>query len=181
MSRFRDSRSVRPIHKALNRRTANNIKKNIVKQGKRRAISRILRPKKEKEAIATWRLSLNRILCALEVRSVDSRNHCRSTNFSFQIEFGSGESVTISGTHNDDEDPHTAVVGVHSGISSAETVTLVTPRDIQSSHLVSEIPTEVANAHAVSHETHRDAPESRDGKGNPSCSVSPIYTSSASE
>ena len=72
MSRLHNSHFVRSIHKALNRRTANNIKKNVVKQGKRRAISRALRPKKEKEAIATWRLSLNRILCVLEVRSMDS-------------------------------------------------------------------------------------------------------------
>ena len=97
------------------------------------------------------------------------------------MEFRSGEPATVSGTRHDGADVHTAVVDVHSGPPNAEPIALTAPRDIPSSRPVSEIPTVVVNTHTLSREAHRDAPESSDGKGNPSCSVSPIYTSSAGE
>jgi len=148
VSRFRNSRSERFLYKVSNRSTADEIKKNIVKQGKRRAISKVLRPNKEKQAIAGWRLSLNRILCVLDVRSVHSRNRCRGTNFPSQIEFGSGESATVSGTHHDGADPHTAtVVDAHSGTSSAETIVLTAPKNVSGSRTpVSQVSTEIGRA-----------------------------------
>ena len=53
----------------LNRRAVAEIQRNIVKRGKRNAVSRLFHAKDDKEAIATWRLDLNRILHVFNVRS----------------------------------------------------------------------------------------------------------------
>jgi len=50
-------------------RTADEIQMNIIKQGKRNAISRRYHTKDDKEVIATWRLGLNRSLHVFNVCS----------------------------------------------------------------------------------------------------------------
>ena len=59
-------------HQALNCRTVIEIQGHIVKRGKRNAISRHFHKKGDGEAIASWKLDLNRILGAFNVRSVTS-------------------------------------------------------------------------------------------------------------
>ena len=169
-----DSRSVRSIHKYPNHRTVEKIKKNIVKQGKRRAIPWAFRPKKGKEAITGWRLSLNQILCVLEVRFVRSCKCC-CVNLQFQIEFGRGEPVSISGSRHNVAESHPAAPDVHPRNSSSETVTSTASHGISGFRAASpQVPTEVANIDALDHETHRKATESIDCSSNPSHSVSPI-------
>ena len=45
------------------------IQRNIVKRGKRRVFSRPFRAGDDEEAVATWKLDLDKILRVLEVRS----------------------------------------------------------------------------------------------------------------
>ena len=53
---------------AVDRRTVAEIQRKIVKRGGRNAVSRHLHAKSDKEAIATWRSDLNRILLVFNVR-----------------------------------------------------------------------------------------------------------------
>ena len=58
------------IDDAVDRRTVAEIQRKIVKRGGRNAVSRPLHAKGDKEAIATWRSDLNRILLIFDVRFV---------------------------------------------------------------------------------------------------------------
>ena len=98
------------------------------------------------------------------------------------MEFGSGEPVTVSGTHHDGADSHTDVVDIHSRTSSAEITILTAPHNVSGPrNLVFQVPNEVVNVHTLSHETDCNAAKSGDNEGNPGCSVSPISASSISE
>ena len=59
----------RSIHRHLDRRAVAGIQRNIIKQGKRNAISRHFHAQNDQEMIAGWRLDLNRILQVFNVRS----------------------------------------------------------------------------------------------------------------
>jgi hypothetical protein len=54
----------------LSSRTVDEIQRNIIKRGKRNAISRLYHANDDKKAIATWRLDLDGILHVFNVRSV---------------------------------------------------------------------------------------------------------------
>jgi hypothetical protein len=46
------------------------IRRKVIKQSGRNAVSRLLRAKNDKETIAAWKIELNRILQVFNVRSV---------------------------------------------------------------------------------------------------------------
>ena len=54
-----------------NRRTVAEIQGDIIEKGRRNLLSRLIHAKNDEEAIATWKLALNRILHVFNVRSVD--------------------------------------------------------------------------------------------------------------
>ena len=56
----------------LSIRTADETRRNVIKRGKRNAISRRYHAKDDGEAIATLRVELNRIIHVFNVRSVTS-------------------------------------------------------------------------------------------------------------
>ena len=60
------------MHLSLNRRAVAEIQRSIIERGKRNVISRHFHAKNDKEAIATWRSDLNRILHVFNVRSATS-------------------------------------------------------------------------------------------------------------
>ena len=99
MSLTSSSPSVESIHRAPNHRAVNEIKRNIVKQGKQWAISRALHSKKNKKAIVSWRLSLN-IMCVLSVGSLLLYAGRWSADF-LQSEFGSGEPAFTPGPRHE--------------------------------------------------------------------------------
>ena len=81
------------------------IQRNIVKRGGRSAASRLFRAKDDKEAIATWRLDLNRILHVFNVRStvyvrqlliLYSRPNLHISHISILLE-GSSKAVELGG------------------------------------------------------------------------------------
>ena len=54
----------------LDRRTVEEIQKNVVKQSRRNAVSRLVRAKSDKGAIVGWKSDLNRILLVFNVCSI---------------------------------------------------------------------------------------------------------------
>ena len=81
------------------------IQKYIINRGKRNVISRRYHAKDDEEAIATWRLDLDRILPAFNVRpTIPTR--CLPT-LCFQIELGVNTHAAGSGTHQDAANEHT--------------------------------------------------------------------------
>ena len=158
------------------------IKRNIAKQGKRHTISRTFWPKKEKEAIATWRLSLNRILCVLNVRSVSSCNRCWGADFPLQSEFGSGEPLVTPDPRHGAAEPRTTTPDAHPGNPNAETISLTASHGVSDLLTTApQVPTGAVSIHVPGHETHHNATESIDDSRNPGRPVSPISASSASE
>ena len=89
----------------LSIRTMGEIQRHIIERGKRNVISRHYHAKDDKEAIATWRLELNRILPVFNVCPITPAR--RSLTFRLQIELGANTHATISGTHQDIANEHT--------------------------------------------------------------------------
>jgi hypothetical protein len=58
------------IDNGLDRSTLGEIQREIIKKGKRSAVSRLLHAKNDKEMIAAWKLDLNKILLIFNVRFV---------------------------------------------------------------------------------------------------------------
>jgi hypothetical protein len=59
-------------YECLNRRTVSDIEKRVVKQGKRKAFSRFIVAKGDKDKIAAWKQDLIRVLQVFNVRSICS-------------------------------------------------------------------------------------------------------------
>jgi len=62
----------RCTYRGLNRRAVAEIQRRIIEQGKRNVVSRHFHAKNDKEAIATWKWDLNKILHLFNVRSATS-------------------------------------------------------------------------------------------------------------
>ena len=90
------------------------ILRNISKWGKRNLISRRFHAKDDKEAIATWRLDLNRILHVFNVRF--SASVQLLLTFRFQTELGINTHVTVPDIHKDAANIRTVVSDVHRDI-----------------------------------------------------------------
>ena len=70
MSKTKDAHVEQPTYQGPNRRTVAKIQKKIVKQEKRNRVSRVLRAKSDKDAIAAWGRDLHNILLIFNVGSV---------------------------------------------------------------------------------------------------------------
>ena len=92
-------------------RTMGEIQRHIIERGKRNVISRRYHAKDDKEAIATWRLDLDRILPAFDVRPVTPAR--RLLTFRFQIGLGGNTHAIGSGTHQDAANTQTIVSNLH--------------------------------------------------------------------
>jgi len=84
------------------------IEGNVVKLGKRNAVSRLFHSKDDKERIAGWRLDLNRVLHVFNVRSITS-----SPTFliiRFQTELAINTHGAVVNTQNIVSDIHRTIV-----------------------------------------------------------------------
>jgi hypothetical protein len=61
---------------ALDRSTLAEIQRGVIKKGKRNVVSRLFRAKSDKEAIASWKSDLSKILLVFNVSSVVVRGCC---------------------------------------------------------------------------------------------------------
>ena len=96
---------------------AAEIQENIIKRGKRNPISQRYRAKDDKEAIATWRLSLNGLRQVFNVRSVTSV--WPSLTIRPQTELGVNVRTTVSSTHQASVKKRTVITDVRRDVSSA--------------------------------------------------------------
>ena len=100
----------------LSIRTVDEIQRHIIKRSKRNVISRHYHAKDDKEAIASWRLELDRILPVFNVCPITPAR--RLLTFRLQIELGVNTHATVSGTHQDIANEHT----VGSDVANAQTI-----------------------------------------------------------
>ena len=100
----------------LSIRTVDEIQRHIIERGERNAISRRYHVKEDKEAIATWKLDLDRTLRVFNVCSVTPAR--RSLTFHFQTEPGVDAHPTASDTHQDATNKPT----IGSGVENAHTI-----------------------------------------------------------
>ena len=94
------------------------IQRNIIKQGKRNPISQRYHAKDDKEAIATWRLRLDRVRHIFNVRSVTSA--LPSLTVRLQTELGMITHTTLSSAHQDSVKKNTITTDIHRDTSDAE-------------------------------------------------------------
>ena len=149
------------IHRALNRRTVDEIQRNIIKRGKRNPISRRYHAKGEKEAIATWRLDLDRILHLFNVCSITCilpLLTCR-----FQAELVISTYPTRSDIRHDVTNAHATGSGAYHDIPNTESTVPNIRSDVSNTQpIVSYVQSDIANAHATAFGVHRDKPKSRE-------------------
>jgi len=120
-------------------------------------VSRLFHAKDDKEAIAAWRLELNRILHVFNVRSVTSVRP--SLTARIQTELSISTHVVVSDIHHDVVNTHTIVSDVHRGVVNTSTV-------------VSELQDNVMNTHAIVSDIRRNMLAGQEGAGGQHHSVS---------
>ena len=98
------------------------IQSKVIKRSGRHVASRLFHAKNDKEAIAGWKLELNRILHVFNVRSAISA--WSSLTVSFQTELAVNTNVTVSdirhgvvNTHVTVSDTHAIVSGIRDDVS----------------------------------------------------------------
>ena len=142
----RDVYAGRSTHHALNRRTVTEIQRKIIKRGKRNVVSRLFHVNDE-EAIATWRLGINRITHVFNVRPATSV--WPSLTFRSQTDFGTNTHVIVPANHRDTATTHTIASDVRRDTPNADTT-------------VPDIRHEVSKSHAIVSDVHRNALRSRE-------------------
>ena len=97
MSSTNNTRCARLAHHAFDHRTVAEIQKKVIEKSGRNVVSRVFHAKSDKEAIAGWKLDLNRILHIFNVRSVGSAS--LSLTFPFQTELAINTHMMVSDLH----------------------------------------------------------------------------------
>jgi len=92
-------------------RVVAEIRRDIIKQGKRNGLSRFFHATSDKEVIPAWRLDLSRILLVFNVRSVVFVQPLLTVNS--QTELAINTHVAVVNTHTLVSDVHHDVVNIH--------------------------------------------------------------------
>ena len=165
----------------LSTRAVAEIQRHIIERGKRNVISRRYHAKDDKEAIATWRLDLNRILHDFHVCSVTSV--WRLLTSRFQTELWINTYPAVSGTHQDAAaNKHTIVSDVHHDISNTEVIVSDARHDTPNTNpAVSYVRSDITNTHTVVSGIHRTRLKSHEGADGQNQAVSPTRTLSIIE
>ena len=147
-------------------RTVDGIQENIVKRSRRNVISRHYHAKDDKEAIATWRLDLNRVWHVFNVRSIISV--WLLLTFRFQTELRIDTRATGSDARQDATNEHTVIFNIHHNVANAETT-------------VSGVRRDVSNTQPIVSDVHRTKLKSREGANYQNQVVSTTRTLSPSK
>ena len=108
------------LTKLPDRRAVAEIQKNIVKRGKRNGVSWMFHAKDDKEAIATWRLDLTKILHVFNVRSVTPVRP--PLTIRFQTELAINTNVAVSNVHHDVLNTHVIVSELRRNVTNTQTI-----------------------------------------------------------
>ena len=87
------------------------MERNVIKLGKRNAISRLFRSQEDKDKIASWRLDLNRVLHVFNVRSEASPPSFLTARP--QTELSINTNAKVSDIHNDVANTQNIVSDIH--------------------------------------------------------------------
>ena len=152
------------------------IQRNIINRGKLNPVFRRYHAKDEKEAIATWRLDLDRILHLFNVCSVTCvlpLLTCR-----FQAELVISTYPTRSDIRHDVTNAHATGSCAYHDIPNTEgIVPNIRSGVLNTQPIVSNVQSDVANAHATAFGAHGDKLKSReDTHGQVSIVHTPIIT-----
>ena len=102
---------MRSAYYALDRRTVAEIQGKIIEKSGRNLFSRLARAANDKDAIATWRMDLNRILHVFNVRSVVSVRLWLTNPL--QTELAINTHVIVSDVHHGVANTQTMVSDIH--------------------------------------------------------------------
>ena len=105
---------MRFTYRALDRRTVAEIQEKVIEKAGRNLLSRLVYAKDDKDAIASWRLDLNRILHIFNVRSVVSVWLSPTV---FQIELAINTNANVSDVRRDVTNTHSVVTRTHTLVS----------------------------------------------------------------
>ena len=168
------------------------MQKNVIKQGERNRVSRMLHAKSDKETIATWRSDLNGILQVFNVRSITAAWPPLIVSFQAELALNTNLTVSdirhevvntqniVSDTHRDVLTTQTIVSDAHCDILNTQTIVSDVRQDVTNTHSV------VSNTHAIVSELqhnvsdiHRTMVESREGTDGKNRSVIPTTDGSS--
>ena len=148
MSRPSGRYTRRLTYQTRNRRAVAEIRRNIIKRGKRNGISRHFHAKNDKEAIATWRLDLNRILHVFNVRPVASVRSVLTVRI--QTELAINTNVVVSGIRRDVVTTQAVVSDVHQGVVDTHVT-------------ISQLQHSVTKTHTIVSDIHRTVVRGQEG------------------
>jgi hypothetical protein len=180
------------------------IERNIVKQGKRNAICRLVRAKSDKRRVTDWNTNLDGILQALNVHpatsvlpSLNSRTQTELTTrtpvMTSNTRHEAVNTLTIvSDVHNDVSNTHLTVSEVHATATNTHTtiasirndvvnISTVTPPDVHQGDVhthatTSELQHNVTGTQIIVSDIHCTTVESHAGNEDENQSVSMIHT-----
>ena len=129
------------------------MQKNVIKQGERNMVSRMLHAKSDKETIATWRSDLNGILQVFNVRSATAA--WPPLIVSFQAELALNTNLTVSDIRHEVANTHNIVSDTHHDVLTTKTIVSDAHCDILNTQtIVSDVCQDVTNTHTVVSNTH---------------------------
>ena len=99
---------VQTAYRSFDRRIVAEIERDVIKLGKRNAISRLFHPKDDKERIAAWRSDLNRVLHVFNVRSTTSSS--APLTMCFQTELAINSHIAVVDTQKIVFDIHRTIM-----------------------------------------------------------------------
>jgi methyl-accepting chemotaxis protein len=141
-------------------RTVSEIQRKIIKQNERNAVSRLFRAKSDKDAIAAWRLDLNRILHVFNVRFITLSPPVLIICFQTELAINTHVAVAdvrhdVANTHNMVSDVHHSVASTHDTVSVTHDIVSGTRDIVSGTHnVVSDTRDIVSGTHNVVSDTH---------------------------
>ena len=136
------------------------IQREIIKRGKRNVVSRVLHANDE-EAIAAWKLGINRITHVFNVRPTTFV--WPSLTFRSQTDFGINTHVIVPANHRDTANAHTIVSDVRRDTPNADTPVPDIHHDVSKTHaIVSEVRNEATNTRPIVSDVRRNTLRSRE-------------------
>ena len=156
------------------------IQEKITEKGRRNWLSRVIHAKSDKDAVAAWKLDLNRILHIFNVRFIT--NLWSSLTVHFQTQLAINTNVVISDVRRDVQNTQTIVSCVHHNATNIHTVVSNIHNDVANTQtVVSDVHQGVVNTQAIVSDIHRAVVKGRDEADNKHLSVSVTCTMSIAQ
>jgi hypothetical protein len=156
-----------------------------IEQGKRNVlVSRLFHAKNDKEAVATWKSNLSRILHTFNVRSVGFAWLLLTVHSQTELAINTHVAVVdirhdvattqtiVSDVHRDVVNTHATVSDVQRDVVATHTVVSNIHNDVASTHaVVSDVRSDVTSTHTMVSDIHRAVTKSQEGAHGANFSV----------